>query len=556
MLEASVGKGLRDLGAGFSEVLPAFEMNRVCSLSRWIEMDGEKMQDLTTTISLLAMSQQEKRSSLAPEVALVGAALYLYVNLFASPRVPFLLGGDQTYFWMRAMWMLDGKRIYRDFLQFTQPPGLDLLFAALFKFFGLRMWVTNVVVLMLGLAFAVMVYLIASRFVRRGSAALAAAVILVPIYGKALNATHHWFGVLAVLFAVIVVLRGFSALRIAAAGALLALGSFFSLYHGLAGLFAFSVFLLLRSLHGHAGWMVTLRKQAFLFGAYIAAMALLNAHYIVTAGLGQLWYFQVTCVRQFAVSAYRGVRPVFPLPPTLHNLPGFSEYIVVYLLVAATLAALFLSWRRRREFTSIEPIVLLALVALFLFGEVAVSPNWLRIYAVSAPAAILLAGVIEQLPRLRVCVMIGLWVWVILLGAHQTVTHHRMQRDVVDLPAGRVATTQQLAAKLNLVSQNVKPGDPIFLAAWPGLYLPLQVRNPVAFETVNVSDMPRPGDVQLVRQQLGHRRVPYVLWAARLDEACASGCRDRLTPLREYVHAAYVPVVTWPDGDTLWRRRE
>jgi len=26
--------------------------------------------------------------------------------------------------------------------------------------------------------------------------------------------------------------------------------------------------------------------------------------------------------------------------------------------------------------------------------------------------------------------------------------------------------------------------------------------------------------------------------------------------MRDYVHAAYVPVATLQDGDTLWRRRE
>jgi glutaredoxin len=131
-----------------------------------------------------------------------------------------------------------------------------------------------------------------------------------------------------------------------------------------------------------------------------------------------------------------------------------------------------------------------------------------------------------------------------------------MQRDVIHLPAGTVATTQPLAAHLNLVSRYVEPGDGIFQAAWPGVYLPLHARNPVAFETVNVSDMPRPGDAELVVQQLGERQVPYVLWAARLDEACAPGCSDRLSPLREYVHAMYAPVATLPDGDTLWRRRQ
>ena len=504
------------------------------------------------------MSQQENRSSLTATLLLCASALYLYVNLFASLRVPFLIGGDQAYFWLRAMWMLNGERIYRDFLQFSQPPGLDLVFVSLFKVFGLKMWVTNFVVLVLGLAFVWMVFSIARRFMRRESAVLAAAVFLVPIYGKALNATHHWFAVLAVLAAVRVLLGGLTARRLAATGAILGVGSYFSTYHGLAGLLAFSVFLLWQGMRTQTGWVEIMHRQVLLFGAYVVALALLYSRYLITGGtLGELWYFQVTYVRKYAVEAYRGGGLFFPLPVTLHNLPALSEYLVVYvLLAAATAGGVFLCWKRRRETASIEPAVLVALAAVFLFGEVAVSAWWLRIYAVSAPAVILLAWGREQLPRLRMCVLIVLWLWIVVLGAHQTLVHHRMQRAVIDLPAGRVATTQQMADGMRLVAEFAKPGDAVFQAAWPGVYLPLHVRNPVAFETVNVSDMPRPGDVELVMRQLNDRRVPYVLWAMQLDSSCSSyPCNDRLTALREHVHAAYEPVATLPDGDTLWRRR-
>jgi hypothetical protein len=35
---------------------------------------------------------------------------YLYVNLFADPRTPMLLGGDQLYFWMDAQRLLNGEQ--------------------------------------------------------------------------------------------------------------------------------------------------------------------------------------------------------------------------------------------------------------------------------------------------------------------------------------------------------------------------------------------------------------------------------------------------------------
>jgi uncharacterized membrane protein YuzA (DUF378 family) len=502
------------------------------------------------------MIEPEKRSAVAPTLLLCGSALYLFLNLFASLRVPFLLGGDQAYFWMRAMRLLDGERIYQDFLQFT-PPGTDLLFLSLFKLFGLRMWITNLVALVLGLASVWLIFAIARRFMRRESAMLAAAIFLVPIYGKGLNATHHWFGTLAVLAAIRVVLGGLTGSRLAVVGALLGVASFFSLYHGLGGLLAFSIFLLWNGERTQPRWAGRLRRQALLFGAYVIALALLYSRYLVTNGIGQLWYFQVTYVRKFAVEAYGGVQEIFPLAATFHNLAALSEYLVVYLLLGlATVAAIYLCWKRRSRYASIAPAILVTLVAILLFAEVAVSPNWLRIFAVSAPAVILLAWAVDQMPRLRLGLSIVLGVWVLVLAARQTHVRREMQHTLVSLPAGRVATTPQMAARLEVVSQFAKPGDAFFQAAWPGVYVPLHVKNRLSFETVGVSDMPRAGDVELARRQLEERHVPYVLWAARLDKPCSWPCIDRLAPMRNYLHTAYVRVATLEDGDTLWRLRQ
>jgi hypothetical protein len=82
---------------------------------------------------------------------LFGAASFLYVNLFLLPNTPYLLGGDQAYFWADAQRMLFGERPYQDFFQFT-PPGTDLFYFVLFKVFGPRIWVTNMVVMVLGVA--------------------------------------------------------------------------------------------------------------------------------------------------------------------------------------------------------------------------------------------------------------------------------------------------------------------------------------------------------------------------------------------------------------------
>ena len=55
------------------------------------------------------------------KLLLFGATLYLLLNLFSSPTTPYLLGGDQTFFWLGGQRMFYGERVYIDFLRFTPP---------------------------------------------------------------------------------------------------------------------------------------------------------------------------------------------------------------------------------------------------------------------------------------------------------------------------------------------------------------------------------------------------------------------------------------------------
>jgi hypothetical protein len=158
---------------------------------------------------------------------LLGAATYLYFNLFSPSHTPILLGGDQVYFWTYAQRMMDGERIYRDFFQFT-PPGTDLLYLGLFKLFGPSVWVTNATVLALGVALCWLCFALAGEIMERQSAMLATIFFLVIVYGKLLNGTHHWFSVLAIMGALKIYMGEASAARTLGAGALLGLASFFT----------------------------------------------------------------------------------------------------------------------------------------------------------------------------------------------------------------------------------------------------------------------------------------------------------------------------------------
>jgi hypothetical protein len=489
----------------------------------------------------------------------MGAAVYLYVNLFSFPHIPFLLGGDQTYFWMDAQRMLDGGRIYQDFLQFT-PPGTDLLYLALFKFFGLNVWVTNAMVLALGVALCSMCFELASEIMERRSAVLAAALFLVLVYGKLMNATHHLFSVLAILGAVKIGMRSTAVVKVLVAGALLGAASFFTQTHGVAGLLAFAVFLNWKRSRSKEPWVDVLGKEGLLFLGFMAALLLLSAYFLATVGWRQLWYFQVTYARRYVVDLTQGWFLGLPEALSWHTLPKLLPYLVVYLtLVVVYPVALWRCWRERHNPRfPWEKVALLSMVGLMLLVEVAFSLNWLRIFAVSMPGIILFVWGLEQVQTMRRYVVGLIWVCIACLAVRQTRSNYVSHSQMVYLPGGRVATTLQSYEKLHWMLFHTSPGQHFLQAPWPGMYLPLHLRNPLFIDQISPGEGNRPEEIALAIQQLEAKRVQYVLWAPRLDSAddLPTHAQDHVVPLRKYLHARYSLVMVFPDGDEVWQRNE
>jgi hypothetical protein len=508
------------------------------------------------TSSEVSQSASQKATGSALVLVLLGAVVYLYLNLFALSHTPFLLGGDQAFFWLYAQHMLEGRRIYQDFLQFT-PPGTDLIYFSLFKLFGFRIWVTNAVVLALGVAFCWICFSLASDMMRRSWAQLTTALFLVLVYGKALNATHHWFSMLAIASAVKVSFGRITPRILALSGALLGLGTFFNQTHGPAAALAFAVFLFWRKAHNKTSWTDLLRNQALLFLGFTLTLLLLYAHYIAAIGLRQLWYFQVTYDTKYVVDLTQGSRLGLPRPLTLRTLPGLAPYLIVYLLLPfAYLRALWRCWRERHNTTfPLDRIALLTTVGIVLLVEVSFSLNWLRLFAVSLPGIILLGAALDgatTLPRRR---LVLVWLAVLTLGARQTIANSRSQTLRIRLPGGLAATTPQAYDKLQFIMQRTTPGESFFQAGWPGMYLPLQLRNPL-YRDVAYAD--RPEEAEQAVRQLESERVPLVLWTQHLDATCQPDrpCGDSLSALRNYLHSSYTRIKVFPDGDTLWQRNE
>ncbi len=485
---------------------------------------------------------------------LLGTVVFLYLKLFTLPHTPVLLTGDQVYFWTDAQRMLNGQRIYQDFFQFT-PPGTDLIFLAMFKLFGLNIWVTNLTVLLLGVVLCWVCYRLASSIMHRSFALFTTAFFLVAVYGKILNATHHWFSILAIMTAVIVCFESTVTLRVFAAGALLGLASFFTQTHGVVALLAFSTFLLLQHSRNKTLWLDLLRRQAALFVGFLLSLLTLSAWFLATAGLQRLWYFQVTYVRQYLVYKVPGEFLELPNSQIWHSPAAVVPYLIVAFAVAIYPVTLWQCWRNRHNPSfPWDQIVLLSLVGSFLMVEFSLHPDWIRFYAISLPAIVLIVWMFIRAAKPVPSAALLLSLIIVIFALRQIKSVYINQPIRIQLPAGQVATTPALNEMLSWLTQHTQPGDLFFRAKWPGFYVPLHLRNPLFVDEVVPREETRPQDVESAIQQLDANRVQYILWAANFD--LHPSPHDHLNPLREYLRAKYTPVQVFSDGDTIWQRND
>jgi hypothetical protein len=499
---------------------------------------------------------QDKRAGSASGILLIlGSGIYLFLNLFNSRGIPFLPGGDQVFFWLYAQRLLDGERVYRDFLQRT-PPGADFIYLAAFRLFGSRIWVPNLVVLALGIALCWACFRVAASFLTRSQAVLAASLFLVLIYGKMLNGTHHWFSELAVLSAVAVLQKGKSLNRIAVAGILLGIATFITQTRGPAAAAAVAAYLLWDRWRTKTPWRDCVKRLAVGFTSFLLTCAFLYSNFIAGAGLRQMWYWLVTYAGRYMV-----YHSVDLLTPDARGPLGILPYLFLY---AALPVAYALSlWRGWSERGSSLPVatdrrMLLTFVGVGTALEVTLSPNWLRVLCVAAPGIVLLVWSVAQAKRFRDSIAGLMWSGVIAAALWQTLAHQRgIQNVIVSTPVGTTATSALAAGKLEWIGEHTRPGDFFFQAPWPGVYFPLALRDPVYVDGVGPFDETRPEWVAAGIQQLEAKRVRYVLWAPRLNSPGDTARPEtyHLAPLRDYLHDRYRMTYRFADQDEVWERK-
>jgi hypothetical protein len=458
---------------------------------------------------------------------------------------------------MYADRMLRGERVYRDFFQFT-PPGTDLVDLVALVLLGPHIWVENTMVVALGVALGAACFRVARHIMADSLAAVAASTFTVLAYGQPLTATHHWFSLLAIMSAVAIVARRLSNTRLAVAGALLGLASFFTLSHGIAAFAAFCFFVACQTDEGPTRKPRVIVSYGALFVGFVLALLAASIYFVITVGAGQLWSILVSYVWHH-IAGPLSLRLGLPEELTRHSLPALLPYLFVYALLPIAYGFVLWAYGRERSQLSLRgwppQVTLLWLVGCALLIEVAMAPSWLRILAVAMPGIILFIWLSGRAKAFRRPLLQAISVGIACLGAILIRSTYRHHGVIVELPAGKTATDSVNRDKLQWLAQRIAPGDMFFESAGASIYLPLHLHNPLFLDVAVPTKQTRPKVVERAIGQLEALQLKYVLWSPPLEHAKAEDGLEGIVMLRAYLHEHYQPVRDFADGDQAWERK-
>lgn len=490
--------------------------------------------------------------------------VYLFFNLFTLHGIPHYIVADDGLFALDALRMGAGRWIYRDFFQFNAP-GIDYVFFFAFKLFGIRAWVPNLVTLLMGTALSWLTLHLNRRIMPRSWADLTTVLFAAVLYPRWLNATHHWFSLFAILAAILLLWTDRSPARMAMAGALIGLATFFTQMAGAAAWFAFAS-ALYYAREPAAPHDSMLRKQASLFLSAALTWFLLSASTLWHAGWHTLWYFQVIFPQRYELRPFKN-----PIRTLLHAFPhamsflGVENALFYLLLISVTPVTLgVLLWKHRQNrakpHTDHTPLFLLTTVGLLLMAEVTARPTWIRLYAAFLPSLIVLVAVLARAltarPRLARILLAALWSATIVVAIRQTMFRRAAYSDIVSLPTGRFALLPQDAEELTYLARLTHPGEPFFQADAAYLYFPLGLDSPAYMDFLRMAPLTRPEFLLDAIRAVQKNHIRYITLLPVNDPITNPTGQHDLDPLYSWVESHYTLIHRFSSNEELWELRQ
>jgi hypothetical protein len=499
---------------------------------------------------------------------LLAALFFLYALLFVPPFIPIDHGIDGLILGADGKRMFEGQMMYRDFFQYTTP-GTVLVFFFLFKLFGLRVWIPDLTLLLLGLGLAWLGVVIARKLMRPGLALLPSAIFLAGVYKNNFDPTHHWYSLLTATAAIAVLIERRTAARIAAAGFFCGLTAYFTQTRGLAAVVGFGVFLWWESRQMREDWREWLKKEAWLVAPFLATLIAVNAYFVWEAGLARfLWCTVVFGIKYYPKSADNRFLVVVQTFPRFLSLHYFLFSLVVWLFLYGVIPLTYLLffaryWQERgkkpTEFWA-RPM-LLALVGSFMLLSVVPAPNLTRMASSALPGVILLGWFIDSPSRVARTLTAGLVAGVLLVAPHAVLTAQSSPKQILTTRPGKLAIMDpKTYEELAWIRDHTRPVEYFYDLGFPArecFYLNL--RNPSPLPYVTNDGYTPPEHVAEVVRSLEQHPTRYIAWSpadVELIHPAVNPSEDHLQPLREYVRSRYRLVKVFANSEEIWEKKD
>jgi Dolichyl-phosphate-mannose-protein mannosyltransferase len=495
-----------------------------------------------------------------PALMLVGFA-DLFLNLFRLPFTPIWMGYDQFGLILGSdrLWT-SGNMQWGLFF-----PGVEMIHLLFFLLFGPRNWIPNLLAVLVGVLSMGLIVVISRKLMpaSRFLTLLPAALFLFVFSAKMTGEVHRWLSSAAVLAALAVILEKRTDRRLAIAGVLCGLASFFTETQGVFAIAGLAVFLIWETAQTKSGWRKFSVNIAWLFGAFIVTLIATYGYFVLKSGLAAAFYSLVydPVVIYPLDREHNSLHVYFTELPhfALHDLPVLARFLLVHSIVPFVYVISLLSWKRWSAVGEERArLLLINLVGLFLAAGVAPAPSYFRLCSVSAPALIVLVYWLRGTGKPQRIAVAMLWIAVFGTMVHHPLKVQLSPMNTVQLPRGPIAFTDEYADDFQLMrwlSSQTRPGQQFFAAVETGIFYPLALQP--ADEMVggldNTGDTTAK-DVQDAISALEKHNVELIEWPP--DSGSARFYRpeeDHLEPIRQYVQQHYHRVAAF-GGDEIWRR--
>jgi hypothetical protein len=506
---------------------------------------------------------------------LIAALIFLYRHLFVPPFIPTAgnVIGDCFRFLAGGQRMFQGEMLYRDVFMFV-PPGTSLVYFALFKLFGLRLWIPDLAALLLGLGLVWVGVAISKKLMRPDLVFLPSAIFLVGLDSFLQDPTHHWFSLLAACAAIAILIEKRTTARITAAGFLCGCSASFNQTTGIATVVGFALFLCWESKQRQESWSSFWRKQAWLLSSFLATFLAACAYFIWQAGPAQFFWCTVVYVVQyfpkqadldtFSLVLKTDVKTYFVDFAPLHF--SFYQLLSRWLLLFAVIPFAFILffahyWResRKKPLEYWQRPMLVAIVGLLMFLSVAPAPDDVRMAGISLPALILLGWLLDSPRKLVRALVVVVTAGLALAAFHAVVAKRTVPACILTTLQGELAFSDQDGLEEYLwLQQHTQPSDYFYAPDMPDHYFYLNLRNPTPLTFITNNGFTTTEQVADVIRGLEQHSVRYILWDPQgLDTlpGWENPDDDHLGPLREYIHTHYNRVTAFPSSDELWQIR-